>query len=103
MTDRSDTFGAAIRLDKWLWQARFCRTRSLAAELISEGGVRIDGRPGAKPASSVRPGQVLTFALGRHVRVIRVRAVGERRGPAVEARTLYEDLSPPNPETQLPT
>ena len=91
-----------IRLDKWLWQARFCRTRSLAADLISEGGVRIDGRPGAKPASAVRPGQVLTFALGRHVRVIRVMALGERRGPAPEARTLYEDLSPPNPETQLP-
>jgi ribosome-associated heat shock protein Hsp15 len=99
MTDSTTT----IRLDKWLWQARFCRTRSLAAELISAGGVRIDGRPGAKPASSVRPGQVLTFALGRHVRVIRVMALGERRGPAVEARTLYEDLSPPNPETRLPT
>jgi ribosome-associated heat shock protein Hsp15 len=102
MSESKDTIGGTIRLDKWLWQARFCRTRSMAAELISAGGVRIDGRPGAKPASSVRPGQVLTFALGRHVRVIRVRAVGERRGPAVEAQALYEDLSPPNPETRLP-
>jgi ribosome-associated heat shock protein Hsp15 len=98
MSDSNDT----IRLDKWLWQARFCRTRSIAADLIAAGGVRIDGRPGAKPASSVRPGQVLTFALGRHVRVIRVRALGVRRGPAVEARTLYDDLSPPTPDTALP-
>jgi len=90
-----------IRLDKWLWHARFAKTRSLAAKLCEEG-VRIDGVLVLKPGATVRPGQVLTFALGRHVRVIELVAVGERRGPAEEARTLYRDLAPPTPETALP-
>jgi ribosome-associated heat shock protein Hsp15 len=90
-----------IRIDKWLWHARFCRTRSLAAKLC-EGGIRIDGALIAKPAATIRPGQVLTFALGRHVRVIELVAIGERRGPAEEARALYRDLAPPTAETALP-
>jgi ribosome-associated heat shock protein Hsp15 len=96
------TEGAAkIRLDKWLWHARFVKTRSLAAKLC-ESGIRIDGNPVAKAGATVRPGQVLTFALGRHVRVIELVAIGERRGPAEEARALYRDLAPPTPETALP-
>jgi ribosome-associated heat shock protein Hsp15 len=95
------TEGAKIRLDKWLWHARFAKTRSLAAK-ICENGIRIDGTLVAKPGASVRPGQVLTFALGRHVRVIELVAVGVRRGPAEEARTLYRDLAPPTPETAMP-
>ena len=95
------TDGARIRLDKWLWHARFAKTRSLAAKLC-EAGVRIDGTLVLKPGATVRPGQVLTFALGRHVRVIELVAVGARRGPAEEARTLYRDLAPPTPETALP-
>jgi ribosome-associated heat shock protein Hsp15 len=90
-----------IRLDKWLWHARFCKTRSLAAKLC-EGGIRIDGALVVKPGATIRPGQVLTFALGRHVRVIELVAIGERRGPAEEARALYRDLAPPTPETALP-
>ena len=90
-----------IRLDKWLWHARFAKTRALAAKLCA-AGVRIDGMPTAKPGAAVRPGQVLTFALGRHVRVIELVAVGTRRGPADEARTLYRDLAPPSPETAMP-
>jgi ribosome-associated heat shock protein Hsp15 len=90
-----------IRLDKWLWHARFAKTRGLAAKLCA-GGIRIDGVPVGKPGATVRPGQVLTFALGRHVRVIELVAVGERRGPAEEARTLYRDLAPPTPESALP-
>jgi len=90
-----------IRLDKWLWHARFVKTRSLAAKLCVEG-IRIDGILVGKPGATVRPGQVLTFALGRHVRVIELVAVGERRGPAEEARTLYRDLAPPTPESALP-
>ena len=97
----AQTSGGKIRIDKWLWHARFCKTRSLAAKLC-EGGIRIDGVPVAKPGATVRPGQVLTFALGRHVRVIELVAVGERRGPAEEARTLYRDLAPPTPESALP-
>ncbi len=92
---------AKIRLDKWLWHARFVKTRSLAAKLC-EDGVRIDGNPVTKPGATVRPGQILTFALGRHVRVIELVAIGDRRGPADEARALYRDLAPPAPETALP-
>lgn len=91
-----------IRLDKWLWHARFFKSRSLAARLCQAGGVRIGGTPVTKPHHAVRPGDVLTFAQGGHIRVVRIRTIGERRGPAPEARTLYEDLVPPSPETALP-
>lgn len=90
-----------IRLDKWLWHARFVKTRSLAVKLCGEG-IRIDGVRVEKPGIGVRPGQVLTFTLGRHVRVIELVAVGSRRGPAEEARTLYRDLAPPSAETAIP-
>lgn len=98
MTDAT----AKIRLDKWLWHARFVKTRSLAARLCAGGAVRVDGQPVDKPGQMVRPGQVLTFAQGRHVRVIELVAIGVRRGPAEEARTLYRDLAPPTPETAMP-
>lgn len=87
--------GETLRLDKWLWQARFAKSRGIAAKLVSETGVRVNGTRVSKPAAAVRPGDVLTFALGRQVRVIRVLALGHRRGPAPEARELYEDLDPP--------
>ena len=93
--------GGKIRLDKWLWHARFAKTRSLAAKLC-EGGIPLDGNPVAKAGTTVRPGQVLTFALGRHVRVIELIAIGDRRGPAQEARALYRDLAPPTAETAMP-
>lgn len=92
----------SIRLDKWLWFARFFKTRSLAAKVVGEGRVRVDGAVVGKPHWAVRPGQVLTFVQGGHVRVIKVLALGARRGPAPEAQTLYEDLAPPAPETALP-
>lgn len=89
--------GAALRIDKWLWHARFLKTRSLAAKQVSGSGVRINGTRTVKPAANVRPGDVLTFALGHHVRVIEVAALGARRGPAPEAQVLYKDLAPPPP------
>ena len=82
-----------IRLDKWLWQARFFKSRSIAAGIVSAGKVRVDGTPVSKPARAVGPGHVLTFAQERDVRVVRIVACGTRRGPAVEAQTLYDDLS----------
>lgn len=88
-----------LRLDKWLWQARFFKTRTLAAKVISAEGVRIDGTRVSKPGRLVSSGNVLTFVQARRVRVIRIVALGVRRGPAVEAQALYEDLSPPEPET----
>ncbi len=84
-----------LRLDKWLWHARFFKTRSLAAREVSAGHVRINGEKTDKPARGVTPGDVLTFAQARHVRVVRIAALGDRRGPAPEAQALYSDLSPP--------
>ena len=84
---------AKLRIDKWLWQARFFKTRSLAARQVSGGHVRINGDRVQKPAQAVGPGDVLTFAQGRVIRVVRVEILGERRGPASEAQTLYTDLT----------
>jgi len=89
--------GEHLRLDKWLWFARFLKSRTLAAELCAGGRVRVSGRVVAKPSQAIKVGDVLTFPLGPHIRVIEVKALGVRRGPAEEARTLYEDLSPPVP------
>ncbi|SPF78410.1 RNA-binding S4 domain-containing protein [Pseudoprimorskyibacter insulae] len=91
-----------LRIDKWLWHARFFKTRSLAAKIVSGGHVRVNGNRIAKPAVTVGPGDVLTFAQANDVRVIRVLALGERRGPAPEARTLYDDLDPPKPREAQP-
>ena len=87
----------ARRLDKWLWFARFCKSRTLATKLCSAGRIRIDGEIVQKAHQLVRPGAVLTFPQGPHIRVVRVLQLGERRGPASEARTLYEDLSQSKP------
>jgi ribosome-associated heat shock protein Hsp15 len=89
--------GPAIRLDKWLWQARFCKTRGSAARMVSEGLVRLNAIRVVKPATALRVGDGLTFAQGRTIRVLRVRALGTRRGPPPEARLLYDDLAPPAP------
>jgi ribosome-associated heat shock protein Hsp15 len=91
-----------LRLDKWLWHARFARTRSLAAKLVAEARFRINGNPTEKAHHAVRPGDVLTFPLGPHIRVIKVLALGVRRGPAPEARLLYEDLDPPQLTPRAP-
>ncbi|MES0861547.1 RNA-binding S4 domain-containing protein [Ruegeria sp. SCPT10] len=85
---------AKLRIDKWLWQARFFKTRSLAAKQVSGGHVRLNGNRVLKPAQAVGPGDVLTFPQARTVRVVKVEALGDRRGPASEAQTLYSDLTP---------
>lgn len=82
-----------LRLDKWLWQARFFKTRALAAELAIRRKVRINSMLVVKPHYRVRPGDVLTFPQGRTIRVVRVLALGTRRGPASEAQTLYQELA----------
>lgn len=81
------------RLDKWLWFARVVKTRSLAARLVSGGHVRLNGRRIETPAKAVVPGDVLTIALEREVRVLRIVGPGTRRGPYAEAALLFEDLS----------
>ena len=94
--------GQKLRIDKWLWHARFFKTRSLAAKIVSGGKLRVNGQPISKPASSVAAGDVLTFPQGDAVRLIRVLAMGNRRGPAPEARLLYDDLEPPQPKDPQP-
>jgi ribosome-associated heat shock protein Hsp15 len=81
-----------IRLDKWLWQARFFKTRALAADLAESGHLRINGQPTRKPGAGVGAGDVLTFPQGARIRVVRILAIGLRRGPASEAQMLYLDL-----------
>jgi ribosome-associated heat shock protein Hsp15 len=83
-----------IRLDKWLWHARFFKSRSIAAGIVTSGRVRVDSQPVSKPARAIGPGNVLTFVQAEETKVVRVIACGERRGPAPEAQALYEDLSP---------
>ena len=94
MTEERQT----IRLDKWLWQARFFKSRSLAAGVVTAGKVRVDSQPVSKPARTVGPGNVLTFIQANETRVVRILACGERRGPAPEAQGLYEDLTPASKE-----
>lgn len=83
-----------LRLDKWLWSARFFKTRELAAKVIESGHLRLNGQHCRKPGHGVATGDTLTFAQGRAIRVIRVLALSERRGPATEAQTLFHDLAP---------
>ncbi len=100
MTDPADR----LRIDKWLWFARFYKTRGLAATTVGAGHVRVNGDKVHKPAHTLRPGDVLTLPQGDRIRVVRVLAMGNRRGPAPEAQTLYEDLTevkdvlPPAPQ-----
>ena len=87
----------AQRLDAWLWCARLRKTRADCAKLIESGAVRVNRQPTDKAHARVRPGDVLTIAQGRgeagRIAIWRVLSLAERRGPATEARTLYEDLS----------
>jgi ribosomal 50S subunit-recycling heat shock protein len=86
----------SCRVDVWLWRARFFKTRSLASRAVEDGRVRLV-RAGQetrldKPSRAVRPGDGLVFALGGRLTAVRVEALGERRGPAPEARGLYAPL-----------
>jgi ribosome-associated heat shock protein Hsp15 len=83
------------RIDKWLFFARVVKSRSLAARLVQSGAVRINATKIDQPAAQVKPGDGLTITLDRKILVYRVLSGGARRGPAEEARTLYEDLTPP--------
>lgn len=86
---------AGQRIDKWLWSARFFKTRALAAKACHDGRIRVSGQVLTKAHYAIKIGDVLTFPLGPHIRVVRVTAFAVRRGPAAEARGLYEDLAPP--------
>ena len=83
------------RIDKWLFFARVVKSRSLAAKLAVAGRVRINRDKASQAADQVKPGDVLTITLDRRILVYKVLDPGIRRGPAEEAKKLYEDLSPP--------
>jgi ribosome-associated heat shock protein Hsp15 len=85
-----------LRLDKWLWQARFFKGRDLAAELIYSGHLRLNGQRCTKPGHAVAVGDVLTFPQANQIRVVRILALGQRRGPAPEAQALFADLDAPS-------
>ena len=84
----------SLRVDKYLWFARFFKTRSLATKRANGGRIRINGNKIKKSSDTVRIGDILTFAQGNEIRVIRVLNLGTRRGPAEEAQSLYEDITP---------
>jgi ribosome-associated heat shock protein Hsp15 len=91
------------RIDKWLWHARVVGTRSAAAALSDAGLVRINGARVDASSRPVRPGDVVTIALDRNVRVLKVIGYADRRGSAETVRTLYEDLTPPPAPRKEPT
>lgn len=82
-----------VRIDKWLWHARFFKSRALASEAASSGLIRLNGARVVKPGVGLKAGDVVTVPRGRDVAVVRVTAFGVRRGPAREGQTLYETLS----------
>lgn len=90
-----------LRVDKWLWFARLFKSRTLAAALCRSGRLRVNGVTVEKAHQGLKVGDVLTFPKADYIRVIRVVALGSRRGPAPEAESLYEDLDPPAPEKSL--
>jgi ribosome-associated heat shock protein Hsp15 len=84
-----------LRLDKWLFHARFFKSRDLAQDCVESGHLRLNAQRCKKPGHGVAVGDVLTFPQGGQIRVVRVLALAERRGPATEAQVLYCDLDAP--------
>ena len=83
----------SLRLDKWLWHARFARTRSMAGDLVGNGRVRVNGDLTVKVHRQVRPGDVVTLVSAQGIRVVRVTALGNRRGSPEQAVQLYETIA----------
>ena len=97
--------GDTARVDVWLWRARFFKTRALACRMVEEGRVRLTRGSGEhsrldKGSRCIRAGDELVFSIGGRVHALRILALGERRGPADEARALYAALDAPNPDLQ---
>lgn len=91
------------RIDKWLFFSRAVKSRSLGAKLAQSGGVRSNGQKLGQASDIIKTGDVLTITLDRRILIYKVLLLGERRGPAEEARKLYEDISPvPTPKDQAP-
>ncbi|WP_169544486.1 RNA-binding S4 domain-containing protein [Sneathiella aquimaris] len=102
MTTQPANTEDTIRVDRWLWFARFFKSRNLATKLVQSKKVRLNSVILAKPSVSVRAGDILTFPQAKNIRVIKILSIGERRGPAPEAQALYEDLAPPEDAPKKP-
>jgi len=96
MDEYRPTAESAVRLDRWLWAARFYKSRGLAAEACDGGKVEVNGHT-AKPHKLVRISDSIVLTHLSGLKEVKVLALSERRGPATEARLLYEDHSPPPP------
>jgi ribosome-associated heat shock protein Hsp15 len=81
--------GERVRIDKWLWHARFYRSRALAQQAAASGLLRLNGSRVQRASAGVQPGDIVTLPRGREVIAVRIEAVALRRGPSVEARRLY--------------
>jgi len=89
---------ARLRIDKWLYHARFFKSRTLASKFCQSSNVRVNDTVRSKAHILVGVGDVLTFTKGDVVKVVKILELGKRRGPAPEAQSLYEDLSPALPQ-----
>ncbi len=90
-----------LRLDQWLWYARFFKSRTIAGSKCKSRKIRIDGVIQSKASAMVSVGQTLTFPQGNDIRIVKIIALGTRRGPAPEAQALYEDHSPPPTKSRV--
>ena len=97
MTDQNQS-PASQRIDKWLWHARFFKTRSIAQKQVTTGKVRVDREKISSPSRKVLPGNILTITMSRDIKIIEIVGIAEKRGPYIQAKLLYNDLSPPKPE-----
>lgn len=92
----SESQADGVRADIWLWRARFFKTRALATDYVSRKGVRItrhgQTRKSNKPGLKLGPGDVLTFYKAKTIETVEILQIGERRGPAAEAQTLYRRI-----------
>lgn len=101
--ENEDDGGTALRLDKWLWFARLAKTRSLAQRLVTDGRVRVNRERAIKPSQKIGPGDLVSVRIGERLRLLKVAALGERRGPAQEAAGLFVDLAPQLPKNSAGT
>ena len=85
-------YNESIRIDKWLWFARFFKNRTVSARIISQGKVRLNGKRISKPSTNLKKGDSLTFSQGSILRLVKVLELGKRRGPFKEALTLYDEI-----------
>lgn len=92
--DTQTTAVEKLRLDKWLWYTRVIKSRTLAQKLITSGAVRVDSQRVTGADYKISPGMIVTMTVHEKVRIFKVLKTGTRRGPAPEAQSLYEDLSP---------